>query len=212
MSPRPLDAIERDELCDLFLELGPDEPTLCKGWSTLDLAAHLALREHDPRSGLWILGGGRFAKLEARLTEKAKAKGLEPLVARLRKGPPLVPWRVPGLRTAMNLNEWFVHHEDVRRANGQPPRTDVDELEAALWTQLKRAGRIMARSLKGTGLTVESPGRSAVALRKGTPSVTLTGGVQELVLYLNGRREPAQVQLAGDDTAITTLAQASLGI
>jgi hypothetical protein len=47
---RPLDAVEREQLCDLFLELGPEAPTLCEGWATLDLAAHLVMREHDPRS------------------------------------------------------------------------------------------------------------------------------------------------------------------
>jgi uncharacterized protein (TIGR03085 family) len=212
MSSRPLDAIERDELCDLFLELGPDEPTLCEGWSTLDLATHLVLRERDPRSGLWILGGDRFAKLEARLSARAKQQGLEKLVARLRKGPPPVPWRVPGLRTAMNLNEWFVHHEDVRRANGRSPRSDIDELQDALWGQLQRAGKLMTRGLKGTGLVVDAPERGRKELRKGDPSVTLAGDPGELVLYLNGRRAAAQVQLDGPTPAITTLTEARLGI
>ena len=52
----PLDARERSELCDLFLAVGPEAPTLCDGWTTLDLAAHLVVREHDPRSGFAILG------------------------------------------------------------------------------------------------------------------------------------------------------------
>ena len=214
MATRPLDATERDELCDLFLELGPDAPTLCEGWTTLDLAAHLALREHDPRSGLWIIGGDRFAGMEAKHMAKAKAKGLDPLVARLRKGPPLVPWRVPGLRTPLNLNEWFVHHEDVRRSNGRSPRAgaEVEALEAELWSQLQRAGRLMTRGLKGTGLTVDAPGHGSKALRKGDPAVTLTGTPQELVLYLNGRRSAADVTLTGDAPAITALGEATLGI
>ena len=39
---------ERAELCDLFDRVGPDAPTLCQGWATHDLAAHLWIRETDP--------------------------------------------------------------------------------------------------------------------------------------------------------------------
>jgi hypothetical protein len=43
----PFDAIEREQLCDLLDELGPQAPTLLDPWTTHDLAAHLVLREHD---------------------------------------------------------------------------------------------------------------------------------------------------------------------
>ena len=39
---------ERAALCDLFDQVGPDAPTLCEGWDTRDLAAHLHLRETSP--------------------------------------------------------------------------------------------------------------------------------------------------------------------
>lgn len=209
---RPLDAIEREALCDLFLEVGPDLPTLCTGWSTFDLAAHLVVREHDPRSGLVILGGDRFAKLEEKVMGRAKAKGYETLVGRLRKGPPLIPWRLPGLRTALNLNEWFVHHEDVRRADSRPPRPAEPRLDAALWTNLSRISRVMVRGLKDTGLVVEAPGFGAKTLRKGDRTVTLVGTPQDLTLYLNGRRGAAQVEPDGDDAALAALADARMGI
>src|SRR4029450_3624172 len=88
MRERPIDAIERDHLCDLFLKLGPDAPTLCEGWTALDLAAHLVVREHDPRAGLAILGGERFSGLERRLLDGAEKRGFDALVARLGGGPP----------------------------------------------------------------------------------------------------------------------------
>ncbi|MGD0448569.1 MAG: maleylpyruvate isomerase family mycothiol-dependent enzyme [Candidatus Dormibacteria bacterium] len=44
----PIDAQERRELCDLLIQVGPDAPTLCEGWTTSDLAAHLVLRERFP--------------------------------------------------------------------------------------------------------------------------------------------------------------------
>jgi len=45
---------EREQLADLLVELGPDEPTLCEGWATRDLAAHLVLRERRPLAALGI--------------------------------------------------------------------------------------------------------------------------------------------------------------
>src|SRR5947207_11937020 len=53
-----LDAIEREALCDLMNELGPDAPTLVAPWTTHDLAAHLVIREHDYRAapGLVVPG------------------------------------------------------------------------------------------------------------------------------------------------------------
>jgi len=35
---------ERAALCDTLEQYGPDAPTLCTGWMTLDLAAHLVAR------------------------------------------------------------------------------------------------------------------------------------------------------------------------
>jgi uncharacterized protein (TIGR03085 family) len=207
----PLDAREREELCDLFLAVGPNAPTLCEGWSTLDLAAHLVIREHDPRSGLAILGGERFAKLEHSLMDGARSQGYEHLVDRLRAGPPLVPWRLPMLRQALNLTEWFVHHEDVRRPAGQAPRSDRSDLDRTLWTMLRRASRLMLRKVRGAGVALEAPGFGEVPARGPGPSVRLTGGPQELVLYLNGRRRAAQVDIAGSEEARAIVESAPLG-
>jgi uncharacterized protein (TIGR03085 family) len=209
---RPLDAVEREQLCDLFLELGPEAPTLCEGWATLDLAAHLVMREHDPRSGLAILGGDRFAELEGSLMAKGKAKGYERLVERLRSGPPLVPWRLPGLRTLLNLNEWFVHHEDVRRANGRGPRHDRPDLDGALWDLTGRTAKMAVRGVKGAGLAIAAPGHGQRTLKPAEPLVTVTGGPQELVLFVNGRRDAARVELTGDPAGLEAVAAARLGI
>jgi uncharacterized protein (TIGR03085 family) len=212
MPDEPLDARERAELTDLFVAKGPDAPTLCEGWSTLDLAAHLVIRETDPRSGLAILGGDRFATLERKLMDRARAQGYERLVERLRSGPPAVPWRVPGLRPLLNFNEWFVHHEDVRRANGEGPRTDRPDLDEALWTNVGRMGRLMLRRVKGTGVALEAPGFGEVPARGDGPAVRIVGGPQELTLYLSGRRSAARVEISGPDDARARLDEARLGI
>jgi uncharacterized protein (TIGR03085 family) len=208
----PLDARERSELCDLFLAVGPDAPTLCEGWTTLDLAAHLVVREHDPRSGFAILGGERFAKLEHSLMDNARSQGYERLVDRLRAGPPLVPWRLPMLRQFLNLTEWFVHHEDVRRPAGEPPRGDRPDLDSTLWTMLRWGSRFMLRKVRGAGVALEAPGYGEVSARGPGPSVRLTGGPQELTLYLSGRRSAARVDITGPEEARAIIESAPLGI
>ena len=213
MPDEPLDARERAELCDLFVAKGPDAPTLCEGWATLDLAAHLVMREHDPRSGLAILGGDRFSSLETKLMDRARAQGYEALVERLRAGPPLVPWRMPGLRELLNLNEWFVHHEDVRRAGaGAAEPRDRPDLDAALWTMLRRGSRMMLRKVKGTGVALAAPGFGEVPAQRDGSSVRLVGGPQELMLYLNGRRSVAAVEVTGPDEGRAALEAADLSV
>jgi uncharacterized protein (TIGR03085 family) len=131
----PVDASERRELCDLLTELGPDAPTLCAGWTTLDLAAHLVLREH-------------FRQWTDERMAAEKAKGLPVLIDRLRGGAPLVPWRLPKVRTLLNGVEYFIHHEDVRRANGLEPRTACAHLEPMAWGIIGLVGRRLARQMK----------------------------------------------------------------
>jgi uncharacterized protein (TIGR03085 family) len=210
MPAAPIDARERAELCDLFLELGAEAPTLCEGWDTLDLAVHLHIRENDLlHAGLVVFGGQRFAALAARVTDAAKARGLEALVAELRTGPPTLP----GLRTPLNLIEWFVHHEDVRRANGRGARPVEPQLDAALWAQLKRVARPLL-FLKARGLPLElvAPGHGSVPARGSGGQARLAGTPSELVLYLYGRKANAEVELTGDPEAVTAVEKADLGI
>ncbi len=208
--PEPLDARERRELCDLFEELGPAAPTLCEGWATLDLAAHLVVRERDPRAALGILLGGRFEPMLDRLTERALGRGYDVLVDQVRNGPPLGPMAVPGLRTLVNLSEYAVHHEDVRRANGLEPRPDRPDLQDALWSVQRKAARLSLRRVDARVVLARPDGQQIVA-GKG-PEVVVTGEPLELQLYLLGRRGAAGVALTGDPGAQQALEQADLGI
>jgi uncharacterized protein (TIGR03085 family) len=214
---RPLDAQERAKLAELLVDLGPDAPTLCEGWSTADMAAHLVVRERDPRSGPGILlggtgWGGRFEEYTNKLMARQKAKGYERTVERVRSGPPLVPWGLPGLRTALNLQEYFVHHEDVRRANGMAARPGMDELQDALWSALKRGARLQLRKVKDAGVELARPTGDAFVAKKGEPSGRIVGEPGELVLFLTGRRGAAQVSIEGDPAAITALERANLSL
>jgi len=208
--PEPLDARERRELCDLFEELGPDAPTLCEGWSTDDLAAHLVVRERHPTAA----GGIMIPALEPRterFMEREKQGGYARLVDRVRNGPPLGPFAVPGLRTLLNLQEYVVHHEDVRRANGLGPRTDRPELDEALWGNLKRGARLMLRKVHGATVRLQRPGGDAITTGHG-PEAVVTGEPVDLLLYLFGRDAAAQVEITGDPEAQQILARSPKGL
>ena len=209
--PEPLDARERRELCDLLGDLGPDAPTCCEGWTTLDLAVHLVVRERHPTAAPGILLGGRFERRLQAMSVRERARGYTAAVERVRNGPPLGPFAVPGLRTAMNLNEYAVHHEDVRRANGEGPRTDRPDLQDALWSLLRRAARFQLRKVDDVTVALAPPGRPPVTVGSG-PVVTLAAEPLELVLHLMGRRGAAAVEPTGDAAAVARLAAASLGI
>lgn len=209
--PEPLDARERRELCDLFEELGPSAPTLCEGWATIDLAAHLVVRERDPLAAPGIVAGGPFQRLLERGTDRALARGYDTLVEQVRNGPPLGPFVVPGLRTMLNLNEYVVHHEDVRRPNGLGPRTDRPELQDAVWGMLRRGARLMLRKVHGARVTLRRPEGGSISAGRG-PEVVLTGPPVELLLYLQGRRGAAEVSLTGDPIAQRAVETGDLGI
>ena len=209
--PEPLDARERRELCDLFEELGADAPTLCHGWSTNDLAAHLVVRERHPTAGPGILFGGRFAERTDRLTEMEKTRGYRTLVDRVRNGPPFGPFAVPGLRTMINLQEYVVHHEDVRRANGFGPRTDHPDLDDALWSLLRRGARFLLRKVDGATVHLQLPGGDRVTQGHG-PEVVVTGEPVDLLLYLFGRDAVAEVEITGAPEAQKALAAAPRGV
>ena len=146
MGDLAFDAQERRKLCDVFDELGPSVPTLLEGWTAHDLAAHIVLRERDLVAGPCMVLPGPFQRFaERRRVRLAERRDFRWLVARIRSGPPPGFFRIGWVRSFPNLNEFFVHHEDVRRANGMDPRTLTPELEAALWRNVRR-GEPLPRS------------------------------------------------------------------
>ena len=107
------DAQERQKLCDVFDELGPEAPTLLEGWTAHDLAAHIVLRERDLVAGPCIVLPGPFRRFaERRRRWLAERSDFPFLVARIRSGPPAGLFRIGWVRSFPNLNEFFVHHED----------------------------------------------------------------------------------------------------
>lgn len=132
------------------------------------------------------------------------------LVARIRSGPPVGFFRIGWVRALANLNEFFVHHEDVRRAQGLGPRSLASDMDAALWRNVCRGGRFLSRRLSGSGLDVEWAG-SRVTLRPGSPAV-LRGQPGELLLYLFGRQGAADVEVSGPPEVVAAVRRARFGM
>jgi uncharacterized protein (TIGR03085 family) len=195
---------ERAALADLLESLGPAAPTLCGDWTTRDLAAHLVVRERRPDVAL----GGFVPKLggwaERTRTGVRDGTAWEQLLGQLREGGPV--WSPLSLAdSAVNLLEFFVHHEDVRRA--QPswgPRGLPSALEDELWSRLRLLGAVATRKWPG-GLVAVAPGGRRLQLRNGAPEVTVTGAPSELVLFFTGRQAVARVDLDGTPDAVAAL-------
>jgi uncharacterized protein (TIGR03085 family) len=207
------EAAERAHLCDLFDELGPRAPTLLEPWTTRDLAAHLVLRERDFVAGPGLVLPGWCARLAERRRRALALRDFDWLIARLRSGPPRGFFRIGWVRRFPSLNEFFVHHEDVRRANGRGPRPNENAMDIALWRNVSRASWFLARRLHGAGLELQWAGTAQTVLaRRGRPVARVTGPPGELLLYLFGRQSTAQVEMSGPDAAIKAVRCARFGM
>ncbi|KAK1178476.1 TIGR03085 family metal-binding protein [Streptomyces sp. NBS 14/10] len=203
---------ERLLLADLLETAGSDAPTLCEGWTTHDLAAHLVVRERraDAAAGLVLKPlAGRLERVQAEFA----AKPHEELIRLFREGPPrMSPFAVKQVDEAANTVEFYVHAEDVRRAKPDWQPREIDPVFAdALWSRIERIAKTVGRK-SPVGLVLRRPdGRTAVAHR-GTPVVTVTAEPGELAMFLFGRQDAARVELEGDKEAVAKLQAAKLGI
>lgn len=192
---------ERAALCDLFTSLGPEAPTLCTGWRTRDLAAHLVLRERRPDAAPGILLRP-LAAYTKRVQDAIARRPWTELVELVRTGPPvLAPTRIPLLDRLVNSVELFVHHEDVRRARpGWEPRPPDPERDAATWAGVARAGKLTLRR-SPVGLVLRRPDGAEVVARRGPNTVIVTGEPGELLLWAFGR-DQARVDFEGEQAAL----------
>ena len=108
---------ERAAMCDTFEKFGPDAPTLCEGWTTLDLAAHLVAREARSDAAVGLVVPALAGHLQ-KVMDKYKATGYDAArrhaANRARRG-----CTAPVRSRRANVNENFVHHEDMRRPAGR---------------------------------------------------------------------------------------------
>lgn len=203
---------ERLLLAELLEASGPEAPTLCDGWTTRDLAAHLVVRERRADA----VGGTFLKPLAARLERvqaEFRAKPYEELIQLLRTGPPkFSPFSLKQVDEAANTVEFYVHAEDVRRAVPDWTPRDLDPVFAdALWRRLATVARLCGRR-SPAGLVLRRPNGQTVVARKGTPVVTVTGEPSELLLFAYGRQEAARVELDGDKDAVARVLGSRLGL
>jgi uncharacterized protein (TIGR03085 family) len=202
-------------LCELLEAVGPQAPTLIQGWTTHDLAAHLVLRERDAIAGPCLVLPGPFQRIgEQRRLKLAGRRDFAWLVARLRSGPPAGFFRIRWIRSMANLNEFFVHYEDVRRANGFGPRDPLPSpLEIALWRNVRRGSWYLSRRLRGAGLELRWSGTSArVTPRPSGPAACISGSPGEILLYLFGRQDAARVDVTGSAGAVAAVHRTRFGM
>ena len=209
----PMSRTERAALCNTALEAGEQAPTLCGRWTVKDLVIHLLVRERDPLGAPGILVP-RLEGLTDRSARRLAHQDFTSLVERVRSGPPKwSPMALPPLDRAANTLEYFVHHEDIRRAGTEwAPRELTEREQKAIWGSIKMAGKGLVRSA-GVPVEIRWTGteRSAV-LRKGDQPAVISGTPAEIALFLFGREQHTGLEFTGAKAAVHALHQGDLGL
>ncbi|TQK30240.1 TIGR03085 family metal-binding protein [Arthrobacter sp. SLBN-53] len=201
---------ERAALVTTMRAAGPDAPTLCEGWTTRDLAAHLVVRERrlDAAPGILI---PQLADYTARVQDQLTAStDWHDLLGQVADGPPLYsPFKL--LDPLVNVAEMFIHHEDVRRAgNNWEPRVLDESTTTALRKQVRSFAKMtLAKSPAKVSLATPD-GVVLTTAGKGAP-VTVSGEPGELLLFAAGR-EPVRVEFTGDADTITAVKAGRRGL
>lgn len=205
---------ERRAMCDLLDQLGPNRPTLCGTWTTSDLLAHLLVRERRPDAAAGIMIPALAARTERAMAREAR-RAFPDMVETFRNGPPVwaLPWAIPVVGDRANLFEFYVHHEDIRRA--QPdwsPREEDVARDDALWGGLKLMGRVLFRK-SPVGVTLRAAGRKDLAVRSGPNGVVVVGLPSEITMVAYGRpTEFARVVLQGDPDDVAAFEASPRGV
>ena len=201
---------ERAALVDALEKVGPDAPTLCDGWAARDLAAHVYVRERRPDAALGVLPLGPLSAYTNRVMASVlRVHGYEEILRRLREVAPIL--RVTRLDEAVNVVEFLIHTEDVRRPNGFPFRSHPDEFEQKIWSRLRRQARLSFGRVP-LALRLEPTVGGAVDVGRGGERLTVRGAPSELLMLAFNRKADARVEYDGPADAIETLQRAKIGL
>lgn len=212
MTPAP--SPDRTEVADALISVPPTAPTLCEGWTARDLAIHLVLRDGRPDVLLGEVAGKvvpALGRAAGQVRARYEAMGWEELVDVVRHGPPAwAPTRLPAVERAVNGAEFYVHAQDVLRAQpgwraGAAPALRPGQRER-LWKALRVLPLRYRDSIVGVVRQVPS-GPSAV-VHRAERSVTLVGQPEELLLHAFGRRAQADVEVRGQADAVADFEEA----
>jgi uncharacterized protein (TIGR03085 family) len=210
-------APSREVLAETLLAAGPGAPTLCAGWRTQELAAHLFLRERNVGVGLGLLLKP-FNRASEKATRKLAAKSgtgeaYAALVRQFRAGPPaLSPLKIAAVDETSNLAEYFVHTEDVRRATDRwAPRALDEQYSAALWDELVKHAALLYRGVD-LGIVLVQPSGPRHVAKRAPVSVAIVGEPGELLMHAHGRARQALVTFEGQPDAVALLQSADVGL
>ena len=182
--------------CDAFDQVSADAPTLCAGWSAHDLAIHLWTLKHDPLGWPGIAIPALAATATRRADRIRRRWSYAELVARLRADPGPIACmpldRFEGHRHA--LGEYFVHTQDVVRANGVDQEKPGSSLEDALWLRVQVAARQLYRR-RTPGLVLESTDGRSAHVTGGATKTVVSGAPSELMCWVYGRQGVAAVTI-----------------
>jgi uncharacterized protein (TIGR03085 family) len=208
---------ERHELAETLRTRDPDAPTLCGDWRAGLLASHLVLRE---RSLVEVGGRLPVESLQRRagnaLAAYLQRIGYSGVVAQVDAGAPRwSPFALPPLREAVNLLEYVIHHEDLRRVDeGWTPRLLPIDRQQAIWSRLRVAAGMTLRAVP-VGVELRWPSHGSIRSRRakhGPPIVTVTGDPVELALLAFGRQSVARVDYEGSAADIAVVQGATIAI
>jgi uncharacterized protein (TIGR03085 family) len=203
--------VERSALADLLTEIGPERPTLCEGWHTRDLAAHVVVRDRRPDAA-----AGAMIKALAghtdRVRDGAAARPWDMLIHQLRNPPRFSLAGIGPLDRLTNTTEFFVHHEDARRAQpGWTARPLDDRLGKTLAGQIKLSAKLSLRRFPAR-IAITMPGYPPLVAGAGGEPIEIAGDPGEMTLFLMGRQSAANVTLTGAGPLTDKLRTAKLGI
>lgn len=201
---------ERHALAATLDATDPAAPTLCVGWNTAMLAAHIVLRDRRPDLQIGML----VRPLNGRLATAQQALARTPwtgLVEKVRQGPSVNLSKITVVDDLMNTLEFAVHHEDVRRGvPGWEPITLPAPVSDRLWRTLPLMAKLSTRSLK-VPLVFATPDGLRAVLHRGADPVVVTGEPIELALFATGRQGAARVEFTGPPAAVATVRAGTAG-
>jgi uncharacterized protein (TIGR03085 family) len=202
-------AHERAALVDALTEVGPDAPTLCDGWTAADLAAHVYVRERRPDAALGVLPLGPLSAYTNRvMTSVRRVYSYDELLRKISEVAPIL--RVTHLDEVINVVEFFVHTEDVRRPSNLAVREMPADFERAIWARLSRQARMSFRRVP-VRVRLEPTVGKPVEVGRGE-LVEVRGKPSELLMLAFNRKAVARVEYDGSPAAIDALRGARIGL
>ena len=202
---------ERSAICQTLRKLGPDQPTLCQGWSTKDLLVHLIVRENRPDAavGLFI---PFLSSYTDSVSKKYSEKSFEDLIMIFENGPKSPsPFSLPKVDELANTFEFLVHHEDILRAqDNYQPRKLSEEDAKFVWSRFTKSAVFFMRKIK-IGVVAKTD-QGIYTLKRGNDVVTISGNLIDLVMFAFGRKNTTEINFEGNPTAVEKLKNSDLSL